>query len=596
MAMTDWYKHLVTTTALTASDVFPPANPFLHVADTAPYYYGFHLVGASMARLAGWLTGADSAGDLVYPALLLLTLMTAAATPFVAYTVARTIAAGHGSGLGGSARVPLLAALGGTFLAGFDLIPLAFDTAVNAATGGLAGGGMDALRGAIPSTHLDYWIHHNERQFSAPYLTTIWAPQHMAGVLVALLVVHLVLRRRLAAERRGESAAWGAGWLLPALLLAGLPALSAYVAIGLVAGVLGAVLIESLRQQHRLWHTASWRTWLLPAVAAAALSLPVVAVLRSGAGPGFTVHVSDAGGWVNGALWSSLFGDTWLARLIDTAAVYVVELGVIGVLALSEIRRLGRNGRLLSHQKHVIAMVVSLLVLVTFMRPPVGGPNNLYARPLVFVWFLLAPFAAMRFARTTGMVTRAGGSSRFGRRASSHGDRRAIARVHGGGGSRRWTMAGVALCLLANGYALLGVVLEGSLFKVTPTATVEVAQWINDNAPADAVVGISPDDFVSGFGYWLRRPLALADERHALLFGASPADYERVATGLRQAVAGGGAPAAAAVDAAGATLLLLPSDAASTSDWSPSPCFDRVHDNATWLVFARTEASCDGGR
>ena len=77
MAMTDWYKHLITTSALSAADAFPPANPFLNSADAAPYYYGFHLVAAAMARVAGSIAGPAAAGDLVFPALLLLTLVTA---------------------------------------------------------------------------------------------------------------------------------------------------------------------------------------------------------------------------------------------------------------------------------------------------------------------------------------------------------------------------------------------------------------------------------------------------------------------------------------------------------------------------------------
>jgi hypothetical protein len=137
------------------------------------------------------------------------------------------------------------------------------------------------------------------------------------------------------------------------------------------------------------------------------------------------------------------------------------------VLALLEIRRSARQRRLPAHQRHVVAIVATLLFFVAFVRPAVGGPNNLYARPLVFAWFLLAPFAAMRFARAD---------------------------------KARWTIAGIVLCLLANGYALVGVLLEGSLFWATPASTVAASRWINDNAPADAVVAIAPEDFVSGFG------------------------------------------------------------------------------------------------
>ncbi|MGD8328966.1 MAG: hypothetical protein PVJ49_05980 [Acidobacteriota bacterium] len=589
MAMTDWYKHLVTTTALVGSDAFPPANPFLHAVDNAPYYYGFHLVAASIGRLAGALTGSGGAG-MVYPALLLLTLVTAAATPFVVYAAARTIAFGRGTDLGDDARVPLLAALGGTFLAGFDLIPLIIDSLVNLAGGAARVGGLGALRAVVPSTHLDYWIHHNERQFNAPYMTVIWAPQHMAAVLVALLAVHLVLRRRLQAERVGAGDTFAAGWLLPALLLAGLPALSAYVALGLAIAVVGATLIEGVRRRRLPWHTPALRQWLLPGLVAAVLALPVAAVLAAGRTGGLTVHVSSAGRWSNGALLSALFGPGWLSGTVDSIAVYAVELGVIGVLAALEARRLAAKSRLQPHQRHVLWMSLSVLVVVVFVRPPVGMPNNLYARPLVLVWCMLAPFAALRLARVAGLVTRADGITGVDPPpTASAGRRRGI-------GDARWALVAVALCLLANGYALVGMLLEGRLFWATLVSTVEATRWVDDNAPRDAVVAIPQEDFVSGIGYFLRRPLALADERHALLFGANGEQYARVAAELRRARATADpAVAAAALRAAGGTLLLL-ARADGEPVWLRSSCFTTPFENDGWIVAVPIDGGGCAGR
>ena len=50
MAMTDWYKHLMVTTALDTADRLPPANPFLISDDNTAYYYGFHLATAAIKR------------------------------------------------------------------------------------------------------------------------------------------------------------------------------------------------------------------------------------------------------------------------------------------------------------------------------------------------------------------------------------------------------------------------------------------------------------------------------------------------------------------------------------------------------------------
>ncbi len=582
MAMTDWYKHLIATTALGIADAFPPPNPFLHAAEPAPYYYGFHLVAATIARLAGSIAGPRAVGELVFPALLLLTLLTAAATPFVAYSVARTVAAGRGGGRSDASRVPLLAALGATFLAGFDLIPLALDTIRNLASSESWEGGLAGLRALVPSTHLDYWIHHNERQFSAPYLTTIWAPQHMAAVLVALLAIHLVLRRAQLTRRTGRSAPFGAAWLLPAALLAGLPTLSAYVAIGLACGVGGAALAECVRKFCPPWRTTAWSLWLVPGTVAIALSLPVTAVLASGPGPGFVVGVSAAGGWVNGAFLSAWFGAGVLANIADSVAVYFVEFGVLGVLAVLEIRRYAAKGRLEPHQRHVIGIVVAMIVVVTFIRPPLDGPNNLYARTLVVVWFLLAPFAAIRFARATRLVVRTV--------EADEGEHATISRARRG--SLRWTMAAILLCLLASAYALIGVVIEGAMFWSTPPATVEAARWINRNAPASAVVAVHPEEFESAFGYWLRRPILLADERHALLFGAAPEAYERAAARLGEAFASASPEVGASrFDAVGGDYIVVSVDGLA-NPWGRRPCFEVVHTNERWRIVRRTTDSC----
>ena len=608
MAMTDWYKHLVVTTALGTADAFPPTNPFLHGSEPAPYYYGFHWVAASIGRVVGQPDGA-------YPILLLLTLATAAATPFVAYVVARTIiggaraedlsqsgepAAGQVAGSQspeGGARAALLAAIGATLLAGFDLVPLAIDTVRNVIAAWPLADGLSGLREAIPSTHLDYWIHHNERQVNAPYLTTIWAPQHMTGVLLALLAIHFVLRGGAepgsddARDREPINRPAGpkttgrqrvAPWLLPAILLGALPAISAYVAMGLGVGVLGSIALVSVGHRCPPWKTAGWRAWLVPGIAAASIALPILLVLGSGAGPGIALHVSAAGSWVNGAILSSLFGARWWTNLLDSFAVYLVELGLIGVLAVVEIRwRVrasdaddgGSDGRssevgLPWSQRHVGMVVVTMLLLVTFVRPPVGGPNNLYARPMVLVWFLLAPFAGMAAARLGG-----GGGA-------------------GGGLARNRTLALAAcLCLMANGYALVGVLLEGSLFWATDRDTLAAIRWVNDNTEPDALVAVHPDDFASVFGYWLRRPLVIADERHALLFGAGEGDFADVGDGLRRAY-DSDLPdqAAGRFEEIGAETILFRFELGARGlnpRWASGRCLENPFSNGGWLVVRR---------
>ena len=65
----------------------------------------------------------------------------------------------------------LLPAAAASRLAGFDAAGRALDTASAAATEWTGAMTFTGLRELIPSTHLDYWIHHNARQFNAPLMT-----------------------------------------------------------------------------------------------------------------------------------------------------------------------------------------------------------------------------------------------------------------------------------------------------------------------------------------------------------------------------------------------------------------------------------------
>ncbi|MCH7826141.1 MAG: hypothetical protein IH849_15200 [Acidobacteria bacterium] len=149
-------------------------------------------------------------------------------------------------------------------------------------------------------------------------------------------------------------------------------------------------------------------------------------------------------------------------------------------------------------------------------------------------------------------------------------------------------MAAVLLCLLASGYALIGAVLEGAMFWSTSPATVEAARWINRNAPASAVVAVHPDEFEPAFGYWLRRPILLADERHALLFGAAPEVYERVAVELGEAFASVSPEVGAArFERVGGDYIVVAAEGLA-NPWGRRPCFEVVHANERWGIVRRT--------
>ena len=366
MAMSDWYKHLMVTTVLEGGE-FPPPNAFLADARAAPYYYGFHLVAAAIENVGRigstfWL-------------LLAFTVLTAAAYPVVLFVVARD--------LFDDTRRAVTAAIGGSFLAGFDAAVWVAHAARDTLSAWPLPAGPAGLRAAVPMTSIDFWIHHNERQFTGPYVTAIWAPHHLAAVLLSLLVIREVCVARPGPRRQ----------LLPVVLLASIPAMSVYVALALFVGVGVAIAVDAWMARRPPWAVHSGRRWAQVGVPAFALSLPVLWVLAGSRSP-LEVGVSSAGTLLNGAIFTALLGDGVVARLLDTPALYLVEFGIVGVMGVTGLVGRASRGSLSSPQRTVAIIAAAVVVLVTLVRLPVDGPNNLYARPMLLVWSLLACFAA----------------------------------------------------------------------------------------------------------------------------------------------------------------------------------------------------------
>jgi hypothetical protein len=296
----------------------------------------------------------------------------------------------------------------------------------------------------------------------------------------------------------------------------------------------------------------------VPGAIAVGLALPVFPTVMQGSSSGLVFHISTAGRWVNGALFSWLFGSTQWTRLLDTPAVYVVELGVVGLLGMLEVLHLRRRRSLTPVEQQTVAIAVSVLLLLTFVRPPVGIGNNLYARTLMLAWFALAPFAAGAAVRL----------------------------------ARSRLVAGAALvCVVGTCYAEVGYLLQGSLFWPTPKADVEALRWINAHTPRDAVVAIHPDDYQTNYGYWLRRPLVLGSERLAVLFGADPEHYARTVASLSAAYADADPDRAVRDFTALEADVILVRGAGGDPPWMTSACFDIGRPNPAWSVAVK-RASC----
>ena len=533
MSMTDWEKHLMFATELTTSDAFPMANPFLPTSGGSPYYAGYHMLAAVAAR-----PGGPSA---VFPALMLLTLITAAAVPLVAFVFARSLT--------GCSRKAKVAAVAATLLGGFDMFVLGIRAALDTVAAWPLSGGLAGLRAIVPSINPDFWIHHNERQFYAPYRAVLWAPQHVFAALVAVMVIGWL--------QFGPQRVRIRDGIVCGLLLAGVATASAYVALAAAVWLAAAYLGASFSRRQAPWRMPEWPAWSAAGASAVLFAMPIFGLFAGASGARLQLDVSAAGTLANGALATSILGDSQLARILDTPAVLAFDLGIVGLLAVLAIR--GRRAGNPAAASGIIAGAGAVILLVTFLRPPVGGPNNLWARGLLIVWFAAAALAAEAWCSMP---------------------------------RRRWMVVGALCAALYAPYAMLGATLEGWLFWATPPADHEVAAWLEANAAPSDTIAYAPEEGPTYLTYWARRRVAFDDARLAGLFGASAAEIVDAEERLRAALGSADRnEAVALLRPLRADWLVYRSDGASFESSTQSECLRTVFRAAPWTV-ARVQA-CD---
>lgn len=541
MGLSDWYLHLMMTTTLDTASSLPPRNPYLITHTSAYYHYGFHLLAAAIHRAAGRPMD-------IFPILLGLTMLTAAAYPVVLFSLARRR-------LDGNATKALVAAVGGVLLAGFDLVVWATYVAQTLVERWPLPGGSNGLRLLIPSAHLHSWIPVYERQFNAPYAALLWAPHYVAALLVSLLCID---RLRSKVDRPPL--------LAVALMLAALPGLSAYVLLATAVGVAALVTADVWQVRTRPWQSRLAKRWVVVAIGAIVLAAPILVSLRASVGQHvapLVLRVSAVGTLRNGAIFTSLLGDTQWTRLLDTPLLLIFQFGSVGILgSLGVIRRL-REGQWDELARSHAAAASAVIAFLVLFRPPTGMDNNLGFRPMLLVWSLLVPFAAeawfvpARFALL------------------------------------RW--GGVLVCAAALPYALVGATLEGWLFRPVPPPLVAVARWINDNLPPGSAVAVDPQDHPRGFDLFLRQPLIEAEHRrNALMLGAPPAEFEMIRTSLHEAYAQDGTQAAKRFRDLGAEAVVAHTDAAGRPPWAELPCFQQAYHSEGIIVFVRAKEACGG--
>jgi hypothetical protein len=541
MGLSDWYLHLMMTTALDGASSLPPSNPYLFAHHHAHYHYGFHLLAAAIHRAAGRPID-------IFPLLLGLTMLTAAAYPLVLFSLARRR-------LGGDAHKALVAAAGGTLLAGFDLVVWASDMVQTLVRKWPLPLNVTGLRLLVPSAHLHSWIPVYERQFNSPYVALLWAPHYVAALLTALLCIH-ALRNEV--ERPPRFAA--------ALMLAALPGLSAYVLLATVVAVGALVFSDVAAVGGRPWVSPAAKRWTVAGLGALLLATPILASLKESVGQHvepLVAHVSSVGTLRNGAIFTSWLGDRQWTRLLDTPALLLFQLGMIGLLGALGVARRLRERRWDDLSRGHAAAALAVLVFLVVFRPPLGMDNNLGFRPMLLVWSLLVPFAAEAWFTPARFVF------------------------------LRWS--GVAVCAAALPYAMIGATLEGWLFRPTPPGQVAVARWINDNRPLDSVVAVDPEDHPRDFDLFLRRPLIEAEHRrNAFMLGAPPDEFESIRRELHDAYASLDGPhASKRFRELGADVVVARVDETGALPWPELPCFRDAYRNGDLAVLVWVDEACD---
>jgi hypothetical protein len=230
--------------------------------------------------------------------------------------------------------------------------------------------------------------------------------------------------------------------------------------------------------------------------------------------------------------------------------VYLVQFGLIGVLGVRGLVRRIRRRTLTDRQRDAAAIAAAIAVLVTVVRPPIGTPNNLFARPLLVVLMVLAGFAAAEWAEP----------------------------------GRRWLRAAaLAVSVAGTALAVAGATAEGALFWPTRPDVVGAAHWINGHTPPDAVVADASAQ--PGLGYWLWRRTLVSDRRLAQLFGATAAQYADATERLRDA---SDAPSSLSAwqrfrDLRADVVLMD----APVPAWAQPPCFRLADTIGTFVVLMR---------
>ncbi len=307
--MADWFKHYGVSWAIRHTGV-PPVDIFFYgdpSRQRLSYYYFFHLTVATLDVLHG---GESS----IYLSFVLLTLAGSVSFVLIFYLMARQVL--------GKTSAAMWSLLFVTIVGGLDVIPMIHRR-------------IEAFKQASPDKpltasafrlvdHIDSWAPAPYLRLNSLYVTYLWVPQHVAGLLALFLGLYFFRE----ASHRVRLAT-----VAPLILLAMLGHSTWIALVGFVCLALYA-LFDIGKQwygDHRHDAARVLGAYALVALGFLVISAPFLRELISSSAPksGIVFEIPLTGKWQVLSPFKTYFpGSPW-ARLLDLPIHYLVELGAL---------------------------------------------------------------------------------------------------------------------------------------------------------------------------------------------------------------------------------------------------------------------------
>jgi hypothetical protein len=475
----DMIKHASITRSLADAGVAPPTDPFFAREGFATFYYFYFVATAMAERLGGGLIDARAAvgGQIFWTGIALLGL---------------ALQLYRAAGLGRTRPLATLFVLL-AMTSGVQLLTVLFTRLV-------AGLWMPQVN----------WVNE---MVGGWFLSLIWVPHHVAGLIAAWVALLLLLEARLTSQPRTRAVAI----ILAGIACASTAGQSLWVSFGLAA----TVLLWALYLLHRERSIASLGLLAASGVIAILVAAPYLhglLVNRAGDIAPVTLAVRP---FVYADLAAAtlaeagLPGSRTLLRLVLLPLNYLHEFGLFalgGILFWSRRRRIAPVN---DTMRLLIASTLAAFLVGSFLRSTISN-NDLGWRVMLFAQMSLLLWTAHVLAplwRRVGIAT-------FARRLPPAAS---LLLAIGLGG------LAYDIAMLRFGYAF-DIRLPGGDLR-EPRVDLDVRRtydWLNRNVPRDVVLQHNPDaERAFGFALYGRNPVGVSDRHSPFLLGAAKAAVEQ---------------------------------------------------------------------